>query len=250
MIRPTVPSAERINARELAASRAQYAAEISRRAAASRRGLSVLGALAAFTVVVLALGLWGPISWAWTLLPGSLLVGAGLVAQRAGVERRAADARARARMNRLDQRLRLFRTEENDAPVAAIGFDEIIAGGAHSPRELPDEEPRHARVVVGSEDPEERGEATHESARETSADSDEGWTPVPVPVPTYTLKQSARRRSVSPYEADGAESEAGESDARVPERPKAAAPGRGVEEPVAETFNVNEVLARRRVAGM
>jgi hypothetical protein len=52
MIRPTTPVANRVNARELAAARAARAAEISRRAAAARRRMTLAIALALVTAAV------------------------------------------------------------------------------------------------------------------------------------------------------------------------------------------------------
>jgi len=268
MIRPTTPVAHRVNARELAAARAARAAEISRRAAAARRRMTLALTLAIITVAVIAGVAFGPVAWGWAVLPTAALGAVLFTGQKAAVIAARQDAKARAEMARLDQRLRLFRVQEAGSPavvapvrvppaathaVAGAGvestaavpasavtsaaptaFDGIIIGyqGKHVvTREIEDEPPRHARHAVGD-------------FRATGAGT---WTPVPVPLPTYTLKQENPRRDVEPY-VDEATDDGG---ARVPMRPTTASPTFTVEdfEPVAQTFDLDSVLARRRAAG-
>lgn len=245
MIRPTVPNAARVNARELAASRAACAAEISRRAAAARRRNMVLAVLAVAAIGVGLLGGLSVIHLAWTLIPVALLGGAGYLSVQAEKQRRVADARSRSQMHRLDQRLQLFRTDEADVvvePVQKVPFDDLLTGGAHAPKVLPDEEPRHARetVPVDARSVEERAESRR-AVREAAS-----WTPAPVPVPTYTLKQEAPKRAVAAVEAEAAE----ESRALSPERPTHVVGARHDEEAFEPATSVDSFLERRRAAGM
>lgn len=252
MIRPTAPHAARVNARELAASRAACAAEISRRDAASRRRMVVMGVLALATAAVGILGATAVIHAAFVAIPAVLLASAGYLSVRAEKARRVADARTRSQMHRLDQRLRLFRSEES-APAEPLParqtFDEVLAGGAHAPTVLPDSEPRHARTIVPEDEhitvpvdertPHERAESRRE-VREATA-----WTPAPVPVPTYTLKQDAPRRAVPPVVT-----EAPEDGTLVPERPTHAVTARRDADSDSAFTAVDTVLARRRASGM
>lgn len=246
MIRPTAPAANRVNARELALARAARAGSLSRRAAAARRRRTLSA-----TVAVAALAIWaavalGALAWGWTLLPTAALGGVVYVGRRAALVAAQQDARDRAEMARLDQRLRLCRDEARapgpkpaqpavapDAepaqvePAAPVDFADLMEGDAPAVAE----EPRHAR-------------------RPAVADS--SWTPRAVPLPTYTLKQEAPRRNAEPFVA-AAFNDAG---VRVPVRPTATAPtssagdeAEAAEEAPAPAFDLNSVLARRRAVG-
>lgn len=251
MIRPTAPNAARVNARELAASRAASAAEISKRAAAARRRNVVLGLLAVVTLVVGILGATPVLHAAFTAIPAVLLAGAGYLSVQAEKQRRAADARARSQMHRLDQRLQLFRSEEAEvaeAPGPKLSFDEILTGGAHAPKVLPDEEPRHARVAAAAPVDERSAEERAESRRAVREAA--SWTPAPVPVPTYTLKQEAPKRAVVPMEVEVLEDAEAAASVASPERPTHVVAARRSEEPEAAPASVDSFLARRRAAGM
>lgn len=256
MIRPTAPDAHRVNARELAAARASRAAAISRRAAAGRRRMLLSGLLVVASALAWVMVGGGVIGWGWAV-PMTLLAGgtAYLAVQRAVVDRRA-DVRARVEMARLDQRLRLFRTEEAGAPAVSgePTFAQIMTPyrGAHAESVGIDEEaaPKHARVpetslVVELGEAEEVGRPMRAADDPLPVEGGPEWTPVPVPLPTYTLKAEVPRREATAWEAGAAPS------ARVPERPVGAAPTRtgGEEEEDAQTFVLEDVLARRRVAG-
>lgn len=263
MIRPTTPVAHRVNARELATARAARAAEISRRAAAARRRLTVAVALVLVTVGLVVGVAAGGLHWL-SVLPSTLLLGAvAYTGRKAALVAARLDAKAWAEITRLDERLRMFRSDPPPAveappsivpessPAVAEGadavadavadageaapvasqppesFEQIVAGyqGRHvASRELEDEPPRHARTA-------------------SLVESAETWTPVPVPLPTYTLKQEVPRRDVEPY-ADAT----GDDVDRVPLRPTSAAPASAAE-PVAPAFDLGSVLARRRAAG-
>lgn len=253
MIRPTAPHASRVNARELAASRAACAAEISRRGAAARRRIVALGVLLTATIVLAVLGATSIVHAAYVAIPATLLAGAGYLTVGAEKQRRVADTRSRSQMHRLDQRLRLFRSQQSaeaEPAPAPISFEEILTGGAHAPKVLPDAEPRHARETVETElveaEPvsdertaEERAESRR-SAREATP-----WTPSKVPAPAYTLKQEAPKRSVPPVEA-GVDAESAQ--VASPERPTHVTAARRGEEHEAAVTSVDTVLARRRAA--
>lgn len=257
MIRPTAPEGRRVNARELAAARASRAAVISRRAAAGRRRLLLAGVLVALTVLFWTLVSTGSLAWGWAI-PMTLLTG-GVVylAVRAALDDRAQDVKARAEMARFDQRLRLFRSEEEHAaPVAKGGltFDEIITpyeGTHRAETELEDAPPRHARNLEPSVFVElaEEAELAEEGRRPAARPSDaplpvEGgpeWTPVPVPVPTYTLKAEVPRREALPFEEEASPA------ADVPARPsRVVGSTSGEVEDEAQAFVLDDVLARRR----
>lgn len=265
MIRPTAPVAQRANARQLATARAKRAAEISRRSAAGRRRTLVVVLLAGLAVGVWAAVITGPVAWGWGLPPTALLGGTGYLAIRMFLGDRAANDKARSEMARLDQRLRLFRTEEAAAPAPARrtpSFEEIVSGGgAHAePVELADEKPSHARpgvlpdwdVTEVEAEPLEGGRivGAHRAPVEPVITGDT-WTPVPVPAPTYTMKTEVPRRTISPYD-DEVWAEDSDAADQVPARPSRSAPpfldADAVEEE-AQTFDLNDVLARRRAAG-
>lgn len=267
MIRPTTPVANRVNARELAAARAARAAEISRRAAAARRRLTLALVLAVATAAVVTAVAVGPLAWGWALLPAAALGSVLYTGRRAAIVAARQDAKARAEMARLDDRLRLFRDREaGSEPVAAPAgsFAEIVAGyeGRHrATAVIEDEPPRHATqeslealaragagIAADATKPAEMDEAVATTAEPHSAPA-ATWTPVPVPLPTYTLKQESPRRDVEPFApADG-----GDGAQRVPVRPQSTAPSYGSVErepqQVAQTFDLDSVLARRRAAG-
>lgn len=263
MIRPTAPVAERANARQLASARAARAAEISRRAAAGRRRTLLLAVLAGLTIGVWAAVVAGPVAWGWGILPSVLLAGVGYLGVRMFISDRAADTKARSEMKRLDQRLRLFRTEEAAASTAPVrrrrpSFDEILTGGgAHAaPVVMVDEKPRHARpgaipdweIEEVEAEPLEGGRIVGAHRAAPIPEAGDTWTPVPVPAPTYTMKVEVPRRTISPYDDEVLD----DASATVPARPAGGAPpflDPDALEEQAQTFDLNDVLARRRAAG-
>lgn len=279
MIRPTTPVANRVNARELAAARAARAAEISRRAAAARRRMTLAIALALVTAAVVTGVAVGPLAWGWALLPGAALGAVLYTGREAAIVAARQDAKARAEMSRLDQRLRLFRDREaGSEPVAPRrdSFEEIVVGyqGRHvASAVIEDEPPRHAtQESLDALASLEAGARETDAPTPSAGDTEPGvsaapaasrasvaperrpepgapWTPVPVPLPTYTLKQESPRRDVEPFTPE----DAGDGGARVPQRPHATAPSYGTvereQEQVAQTFDLDSVLARRRAAG-
>ncbi|MGM0385368.1 MAG: hypothetical protein ACQERF_05220 [Actinomycetota bacterium] len=275
MIRPTTPVANRVNARELAAARAARAAEISRRAAAARRRMTLAVVLAVVIAAVVTAVAVGPLAWGWALLPSAALGAVLYTGRQAAIVAARQDAKARTEMARLDQRLRLFRDREARSEPVAVrpgSFEEIVVGyqGRHvADQMIEDEPPRHATSesleaiarldAAGSDsagpDAEESAKpAVPESASRRTPQADAGadartWTPVPVPLPTYTLKQESPRRDVEPFTPE----DAGDGETRVPDRPNSTAPSYGTVEREPEraeqAFDLDSVLARRRAAG-
>ncbi|WP_324650605.1 hypothetical protein [Georgenia sp. H159] len=100
-----------------------------------------------------------------------------------------------------------------------------------------------------------------ESSVPQLADTERGWTPVPVPAPSYTLKAPAPRRDIAPYEAPAQEPVAAEAAvehavtsglagspyAPVLE-PELVAP-QTPDMPPARGLDLDSVLARRRAVG-
>ncbi|MDO5494231.1 MAG: hypothetical protein Q4G64_00785 [bacterium] len=255
MIRPTAPDSRRVNARELAAARASRAAAISVRAAAGRRRLVLTAVLAALAALLWVLVSTGTLAWGWAVVPTLLAIGVGYLAVQAMLEDRAADAKARAEISRFDQRLRLFRSEEARAESVAavdISFEEILAPyeGTHSsePHIDLDAPPKHARhlepsvfLEIGEDEESRRAQRPVDAPLPQEGGPE--WTPVPVPVPTYTLKADVPRREAEAWAPEASPSGA------VPERPTQAAPSSGMPVEEAQTFVLDDVLARRRASG-
>lgn len=261
MIRPTAPDAHRVNASELAKARSQRAAAIARRQAAGRRR-----ALISFVLMAAAVTFWtrvagGNLAWGWAVPLTALAAGAVFLSVRASVADRAANARTRGEIARLDQRLRLFRVEDRstDADAGALReptFEQILEPyrAAHAApvdaATVVEEAPKHARpaapsVHVGLSD----ADVVVGIPVDATRTADNSWSPTPVPLPAYTLKAEAPKREIAAFEAEPGPS------ARVPERPTASAPYFGTEplfeeeQPVAQTFDLSDILARRRASG-
>lgn len=240
MIRPTAPAANRVNAREMALARATRAAEISRRAAAGRRRLTLCLLVGVVAVATWAATSIGALAWGWALLPTALLAGVVHVARKAAVVAARQDAKARAEMTRLDQRLRLFRDAES--VPAAVPPRPSSAAPALSEAGKAEASPADASAaapLAPQTAPREAGEAARFGVP---------WTPRAVPLPTYTLKQETPRRSAEPF----VPAQFDDGGVRVPVRPTATAPTSQLpeeESPVASTFDLDSVLARRRAAG-
>ncbi|RAX19038.1 MULTISPECIES: hypothetical protein [unclassified Actinomyces] len=130
---------------------------------------------------------------------------------------------------------------ERDEPTVAAGVQEgSEPGDKATPAEASTEEPTAPPEVV---DAETRGDQREAKAPATPP---QGWHPVSVPAPTYTLAARAPRRSYEPPAEEPFDS------APVPERPRSAHaypiadPEVGADEPVFHPIDLEAVLERRR----
>jgi len=159
----------------------------ARRAAAkraARRRRHVLGAILLANLVVVGLAAFHVVAWAWTAVPGVLLVG-WLVACRLMVRReRAALAPA-------------------ETPVGTPVAETVAAGTVAADTASPVQPAKPAEPVV----------AGHDEATEQVDDFEDTssiavvvdamlWDPVPVTLPTYVTKPAARRRTVRTIDLD------------------------------------------------
>jgi len=160
----------------------------ARRAAANRaarRRRRVLGAILLANLVVVALAAFAVVGWAWTAVPGGMLV-AWLVACRLMVRR------------------------ERAVPWPAASPVRAPAAG-----DVAEPDDAEAALAVEPAAPDERvvpAVARHEEARDEVADLADTssiavvdpmlWDPVPVTLPTYVTKPAARRRTVRTIDLD------------------------------------------------
>jgi hypothetical protein len=167
----------------------------ARRAAASRaarRRRRVLGAILLANLVVVTLAAFAVVGWAWTAVPGGLLV-AWLVACRLMVRR------------------------ERAVPWPAVSLVRDAAGGdvageAVAAEAAPAAEAGAPVGPVAPDEPVVPAVARHEEARAEVADLADTssiavvdpmlWDPVPVTLPTYVTKPAARRRTVRTIDLD------------------------------------------------
>ncbi|WP_152192278.1 hypothetical protein [Georgenia satyanarayanai] len=269
MNRPTTPSERAAaEARRLAQLRAARAAEISRRKAAAKRRLVL-------TVVLLlaSVGGWlgfglGSLPIALGVVPTVLLAGVLVLGRRA--------AKVAARRTSAD-RAAMARLEVRPAPRSRPAPSARPAGSAASSAAVPQAEPaateEPAEAPTSAEPvPETAATAVVEGATEAAAPAEQpvarSWTPVQVPVPTYTLKASAPRRDIAPYEAPQPEPVAEQAPAEpaAPAEPVvvvsglAGSPYAPVADPEPEAtpaaealpargLDLDSVLARRRAVG-
>ncbi|MCL3778740.1 MULTISPECIES: hypothetical protein [unclassified Actinomyces] len=274
MNRPAVRNVRALRTeRELArARRAHQEGRERRRVAASRRAvvaLVLLGVLAGTAVVSAVTVLpWWPV-----LVPGVLLAASMAVGRQAAVASAEADRRERRRVSRLEADLARLTGEvpavqvtaeepraeaPTDAPSAqeAAPAEEASAGAVAEKVQEPvpagelAAEPGSAAadkapVAETVEVAETVGSSVRSTQEPTTATPPQGWTPVKVPAPTYTLVAGAPRRVV-----DGLEEPARPS-APVPMRPVAARAYLPLEEEaeVAAPIDLDAVLERRRAAG-
>lgn len=108
------------------------------------------------------------------------------------------DARRRAsRDHQPEQRNAQRRAQAGPAPSAPDRLSELSRPQAPVRTSVHDT----AASLRISVDPATLSEAGRADAARLGVQGEEGWTPVPVPVPTYTLKAEAPRRQVPPYQA-------------------------------------------------
>lgn len=271
--------------RELARLRqAHERARERRRVAASHRAtvaLILLG-ITAGTVVVAAVSV---MPWWAVAVPGALLGASAIAGRRAARASAVADRRERRRIAALERELTALTgssaesrvlasapatadeqaqpRSEATAPVREETAQETAADQAVDDAER--EEPTQAAraqeepKLTGEETPAEAfiGEPAAETesagteapgAREAKAPATppQGWHPVSVPAPTYTLAARAPRRSYEPPVEEPFDS------APVPERPRSARAypiaetEPGADEPVFHPIDLEAVLERRR----
>jgi hypothetical protein len=150
---------------------------------AARRRRRVLGTIVLANLVVVALAAFGVVGWAWTAVPGGLLV-AWLVACRLMVRRERAVPTPVATP---------VRTPVSEAPVAAetVLPAEAVVGVAAVAAVVADT-PESAARVADLEDTSSMAPVADPML----------WDPVPVTLPTYVTKPAARRRTVRTIDLD------------------------------------------------
>lgn len=288
MDRQPVPPTSRVaaQARREASMRAARAAASSRRAAAARRRRVLLLTLLAVTAATWTLFATFAFPVAAPIIASVVLVAAAVAGRRAAV--RAASAEAREQTTERSARSpkpglhagppevpaeegptttsgsvpvrHARRASQGDARRTA---EEPVAGSARSTAHAEQDDAGEREVTAPTRTPiSERTGSLRISVDPTTIDApanapvQDGWTPVPVPVPTYTLKASAPRREVPAYEAPAwepaeAPADAGEEreltlaevEQAVRERQAAQAPAATDEQVLAE-----QEAARARVA--
>jgi len=208
-------------ARQAAAQRAARAAAASRRAAAARRRrVLLLGLLAlSLTFWVLFAATTFPIAPA--IAATALLLAATVAGRRAAVRAARAEARERVALGP-DRPRHDAKTGEEGTTTSKTGqMRHARRSGEHSSTSVPEARESAgsagitedtARATTGpvrtpvaertgslriSVDPAQAGAETRAGE---GGEREEGWTPVPVPKPTYTLKAPAPRRTVRAYE--------------------------------------------------
>ena len=220
-------------ARRAAQVRAAHAAAAARRAAAAKRRaalatvllLATVGAWVGVAATPLVTPLYAAIP---TLLLGTVLV----LGRRAVLAGRRADAEYAAR----------FRRERENAARLRTGAQRTVP----APRQTgagravhPSDADTQMFAAIVADHGEEGSTPRHATGDASGRGEDEGWSPVPVPRPTYTMKASAPRREPLPLEnLEG-------STAAVVERPV-------LEEAAPETtgsLDLDAVLAKRRASG-
>jgi hypothetical protein len=167
-------------ARRTAQARAAHAAALARRGAAARRrgmlaGILTLATVAAWVVV----GIVPTVGWVVGVVPTVLLGSVVVLGRRAVLAGRAADAAWELRQA-AEHRAAAARTA---TPAAVAAPRSGAPGRAVRPSNTDTE--MFAAVVIDSP---------------TAVDDADGWSPVPVPRPTYTMKAPAPRREPAALE--------------------------------------------------
>ncbi|NYI59672.1 hypothetical protein [Cellulomonas soli] len=253
-------------ARRAAQARAARAAAAARRAAASRRRAALVTVLAVVAVAGWgAAGLLPAVTWVAGLVPSVLLVGVLTLGRRAVVAGEAADAAWAQEIERAAARQQAAR--ERRAGIAT-GAVPVVTGRAVHPsdtstemfsRVVLDEDGRaHAPVASATG----RTPVVATDAPETRDAAEDGWSPVPVPRPTYTMKPAAPRREPIPLaDLEGSTAAAARtSSEQVTGASGVAAlaaaahtgdPRTPLERPATTTgsIDLDAVLAKRRAAG-
>lgn len=273
MNRPAVRNVRALRTeRELVrARRAHQEGRERRRAAATRRAVVVLvllGVLVGTAVLSAATALpWWPV-----LAPAALLAVSVAMGRQAAVTSVAANRSERRRIARLEGELARLtgavarpaaqvraqapgvpqdvpevRTDVPAARTAVVVTAEAEeTGGLAVRQEAADEAGAHEPAVVEAAEAAESSESSVRGVREaTTATPPQGWAPVKVPAPTYTLVGNAPRRPIDELD------EPVQPSAPVPMRPVTARAYLPLEEEAeaAAPIDLDAVLERRRAAG-
>ncbi|UFU07310.1 hypothetical protein [Ruania halotolerans] len=227
------PVAQRLAAadmRRAAAARAARAAAASRRAAAAKRRLVLTLMLLAATIGGWAVVGMSTINVAAGIVPTVAFLGVLVLGRRAAAAARVADERWVAEIER------------------ARKADETRAARRAGPVQ---EKPSSLRIDI---DPMPMETAPHVPATRPDLPTGEGWTPVPVPAPMYTMKPAAPRRENAPITAEEAAPMAQEiataDAAHAAEQAQAQADVAGSNRTVpGPSVDLQAVLERRRAVG-
>ncbi|MGN8244892.1 hypothetical protein ACTHAM_002002 [Cellulomonas soli] len=246
-------------ARRAAQARAARAAAAARRAAGARRRAALVTVLLVVSVAGwAAAGLLPAVTWVAGLVPTVLLGGVLTLGRRAVVAGAAADAQWAAQIERAALRQQVARERRAGAPTSAAP---VVTGRAVHPSEASTE---MFRLVELDEDGRAYAPGTSGAASATAGDlagqdapasTQDGWSPVPVPRPTYTMKAAAPRREPVPLtDLEGSTAAVDRGAASVTGHgPAADATGTlaPLEPPATTTgaLDLDAVLAKRRAAG-
>ncbi|WP_139177844.1 hypothetical protein [Ruania alba] len=231
------PVAQRLAAadvRRAAAARAARAAAASRRAAAAKRRLVLTLALLAATAAGWALVSMSSVHIAAGIAPTLAFLAVLVLGRRAAAAARVADARWAAEIERARKadQTRAARHPERPAEVT--------------------EQRSSLRIEI---DPETVETADESATTRPALPEGEGWTPVPVPAPMYTMKPAAPRREQTPVAVEEtaplAQEIAAEEAAAVEEAEEArpTADGTRPSNVAAPSVDLQAVLERRRAVG-
>ena len=234
------------DARRAAAARATRAAAASRRAAAAARRLVLTLVLLAATAAAWVLVSIASAPLALAIVPSVLFLTVLVLGRRAAAQAKIADARL---------------AEEIDRARSADHARATRVAATKAAREA--EVPQSKSSLRIDVDPTKLLEEDAETTAVLDLPEGEGWTPVPVPAPMYTMKASAPRREVEPLapEAIAAQSVVSSEDDGAAEVSADSSPSAGVEvAPTASaeapaapaatpSVNLQAVLERRRAVG-
>lgn len=233
------------DARRAAAARATRAAAASRRAAAAARRLVLTVVLLAATAAGWALVALASAPLVLAIVPSVAFLAVLVLGRRAATQAKIADARLAEEVERARR--------ADHARAARVAATKAARAG---------EAPKASSSLRIDVDPTGLQEGTEEGASARSElPEGEGWTPVPVPAPVYTMKAPAPRRAVEPFVAEQsapattAEHDGGPvvgsatSPAEAPEVARGASAEAPAAAPAAPSVNLQEVLERRRAVG-
>ncbi|QOR71538.1 hypothetical protein IM660_04400 [Ruania alkalisoli] len=223
--------------RRAAAARAARAAAASRRAAAAKRRLVLTLALLALTAAGWTVVGLTPVNVVAGIVPTVAFGGVLVLGRRAAAQAKIADARWAAEIERArkaEQTRAARRPKQPEAKPSSLRIE--LDPGALMAEHAPEAEERRVDIPAG-----------------------EGWTPVPVPAPMYTMKPVARRREpvVEDFSQPGAGAEAPTAEGSVPAESAGAEVGSGGGSTAggagravpAPSVDLQAVLERRRAVG-